>query len=171
MKLTTQRLKQLIREELNNVKEAIRIPGHTPGLTRHDDDSLGYKPKDLKIDENNAIKEAVAKVMVLHGMEQQEADEMSARVATEMMRPASGYALNTKKSSNPRHSRQPEGQREEYFMIIANMLKETGMEEQKKAAIAEEASYEAIRALRNLAGAPGLRFPFAHTPSARMQRD
>ena len=137
MKLTTARLKKLIREELNKVlEEAISIPGYSDRS---------------KIE--NAIKEAATELG--HG---DIAGELASKAAKAITGDAvSGFAINTKKMANPANSRQPGNPQEEAFMIITKIAMEMGVEETQASAIGNKASVMVARVQHQLSGSKDIK--------------
>lgn len=122
MKLTTARLKQLIREEIEKVTE--------------------------QIDESNPMHQnlfmIIANMAMKQGIKEPTAGAIAKKAVPELLKPnASVYALNTKKRySVP--AEQPKTEEEVAFVIIANVAKEF-VPESKAGALGQAAAPEIVK--------------------------
>ena len=124
MKLTTARLKKLIREEIQRMNE---------------------------FDEQNPQHKDIFMIIVNVGMEQGLPEPVAGSIAekatneiTQSGGGVSGQSINVKKGMSPMP--QPSSEEEEIFMIIINVAMEQGLPEAKAGALAESAASQVVSA-------------------------
>jgi hypothetical protein len=123
MKLTTARLKRLIREEIERMNEL---------------DEQDPQHKDIFM--------IIANIGMSQGLPEPVAGGIAEKATNEITKSGggiSGYSLNTKKGSR---SAQPSSEEEEIFMIISNIGMSQGLPESKAGALAAAAAPEVAKA-------------------------
>jgi len=120
MKLTTARLKQLIREEIEKVTEQI--------------DESNPMHKDLFM--------LIANIAMKQGIPEPKAGAIAEKAVPELLKGTSSYVFNTKKGPG---AKMPKTDEEDAFMILANVAMEMGIPESQAGALAEKAAPEIVR--------------------------